>query len=251
VSQPTLGRSREPAQIFSPDAIWRRAPADGSACRAHSGTLIAIDPGSRLAPAVRSSHGLLLGGRTHRTGPTRGCYRNGRRAGVPPFAGLAIASREQERACGSAVEAANRSRPQQPGANHRSPSGLSDIRQQMAAAARALQAGGRPFEPGTAHTPGPGLRRGTAAGTPDHCCLSRKAAADPTGIQLRRCDRWRARQLKPFPRASRSSTDPNQIATIAEGIREGPNALRPAVEKISADAYLASPYVTDTMGETR
>jgi hypothetical protein len=69
--------------------------------------------------------------------------------------------------------------------------------------------------------------------------------------QLRRCDRWRARQLKPFPRASRSSTDRDQIARIAEGIREGPNALQPAVEKVSADAYLASPYVTDTMGETR
>jgi hypothetical protein len=49
------------------------------------------------------------------------------------------------------MEATNRSRAQQPGANHRSPSGLSDIRQQMASAARALQAGGRPFEPGTAH----------------------------------------------------------------------------------------------------
>jgi hypothetical protein len=34
---------------------------------------------------------------------------------------------------------------------HRSPSGSSDRRQQTAAAARALQAGGRPFEPGTAH----------------------------------------------------------------------------------------------------
>jgi hypothetical protein len=58
-------------------------------------------------------------------------------------------------------------------------------------------------------------------------------------------------QLKPFPRASRSSTDPDQIARIAEGIREGPNALQPAAERVSADAYLASPYVTDTMGETR
>jgi hypothetical protein len=37
------------------------------------------------------------------------------------------------------------------------PSGLSDRRQQMAADARALQAGGRPFEPGTAH------RRGSAS----------------------------------------------------------------------------------------
>jgi hypothetical protein len=52
-------------------------------------------------------------------------------------------------------------------------------------------------------------------------------------------------------RASRSSTDPDQIARIAEGIREGPNALQPAAEKGSADAYLAGPYVTDTMGETR
>jgi hypothetical protein len=43
--------------------------------------------------------------------------------------------------------------------------------------ARPLQAGGRPFEPGTAHTPGPGLRRGTAAGTSEHCCLSRGAGA--------------------------------------------------------------------------
>jgi hypothetical protein len=82
--------------------------------------------------------------------------------------------------------------------------------------------------------------------------LSRKAAADPHGVeQLRRCDRWRARQLKPFSQASRCSTDPDQIAMIAEGIREGPNALQPAAEKVSADAYLASPYVTDTMGETR
>jgi hypothetical protein len=68
---------------------------------------------------------------------------------------------------------------------------------------------------------------------------------------MRRWDRWRARQLKPFPRASRSSTDPDQIARIAEGSRDGPNALQPAAEKVSADAYLASPYVTDTMGETR
>jgi hypothetical protein len=43
-------------------------------------------------------------------------------------------------------------------------------------------------------------------------------------------------QLKPFPRASRSSTDPDQIARIAEGIREGPNALQPAAERVSADA---------------
>jgi hypothetical protein len=48
-----------------------------------------------------------------------------------------------------------------------------------------------------------------------------------------------------------SSTDPDQIARIAEGIREGPNALQLASEKVSADAYLASPYVTETMGETR
>ena len=69
--------------------------------------------------------------------------------------------------------------------------------------------------------------------------------------QLRRYDRWRARQLKSFPGASRSSTDPDQIARIAERIREGLNAFQPAAEKVSADAYLASPYVTDTMGETR
>jgi hypothetical protein len=46
----------------------------------------------------------------------------------------------------------------------------------------------------------------------------------------------RLMQLKPFPRASRSSTDPDQIARIAEGIREGPNALQPAAERVSADA---------------
>jgi hypothetical protein len=49
------------------------------------------------------------------------------------------------------------------------------------------------------------------------------------------------------PRLDRS----DQIARITEGIGEGPNAIQPAAEKISADAYLASPYVTDTMGETR
>ena len=47
-------------------------------------------------------------------------------------------------------------KPQQTAAamcGHRSQSGLSDRRQQTAAGARALQAGGRPFEPGTAHLP--------------------------------------------------------------------------------------------------
>jgi hypothetical protein len=90
-----------------------------------------------------------------------------------------------------------------------------------------------------------------AAAGPALLLVAQSSSGPPRVEQLRRCDRWRARQLKPFPRASRSSTDPDQIARIAEGIREGPNALQPAVEKISADAYLASPYVTDTMGETR
>jgi hypothetical protein len=58
---------------------------------------------------------------------------------------------KQEQSCGRGVEATNRSKKQQLGASHRSPRGLSDRRQQTAAAARALQAGGRPFEPGTAH----------------------------------------------------------------------------------------------------
>jgi hypothetical protein len=49
------------------------------------------------------------------------------------------------------LEATNRSKAQQICAAHCSPCGLSDRRQQTAAAARALQAGGRPFEPGTAH----------------------------------------------------------------------------------------------------
>jgi hypothetical protein len=49
------------------------------------------------------------------------------------------------------VEAANRSRRQHLCARHRSPSGLGDRRQYTAAGARALQAGGRPFVPRTAH----------------------------------------------------------------------------------------------------
>ena len=42
---------------------------------------------------------------------------------------------------------------------HRSPRCLSYKRQQTAAPARALQAGGRPFEPGTAHPAGVRFRR--------------------------------------------------------------------------------------------
>ena len=44
-------------------------------------------------------------------------------------------------------------------AGHRSPHGLRDRRQQSAASARALQAGGRPFEPGIAHPQSPLLKR--------------------------------------------------------------------------------------------
>ena len=51
---------------------------------------------------------------------------------------------------------------------------LSDRRRRMAAAAPALPAGCRPFEPGTANTPGPALRRGTAAGTPLFPCRAKR-----------------------------------------------------------------------------
>jgi hypothetical protein len=55
------------------------------------------------------------------------------------------------------------------GEGNRSQSGLSDRRQQIAAAARALQAAGRPFDPGTAHIRGSQGRRtspGDSARTP-------------------------------------------------------------------------------------
>ncbi len=48
-----------------------------------------------------------------------------------------------------------------------SPSGLSDRQQQTAAPTRALQAGGRPFEPGTAHLQSLGSRAGAAANHPE------------------------------------------------------------------------------------
>jgi hypothetical protein len=78
------------------------------------------------------------------------------------------------------VEATNRSRAQQICAPHRSPSGLSDRRQQTAAAARALQAGGRPFEPGTAHRPGVAGRALAYVG----CRFLRKAAPKSGDRQL-------------------------------------------------------------------
>jgi hypothetical protein len=109
--------------------------------------------------------------------PSGACF--GRKAGVARLAHLACAFRVKAEStmwkrCGSD----NRSRAQQPDAIHRSPSGLSDRRQQTAVAARALQAGGRPFEPGTAHSQTP-LSKRTAASTPDHCCLSRIATVAP------------------------------------------------------------------------
>ena len=55
----------------------------------------------------------------------------------------------------SALEATNRSKSQQPDVLERLRSRSSDRWQQTAAHARALQAGGRPFEPGTAHPHAP------------------------------------------------------------------------------------------------
>ena len=82
---------------------------------------------------------------------------------------------------GSALEATNRSsRARQPGAIHRSPSGLSDRRQQTAAAALALQAGGRPFEPGTAHHRGSGPEAASAGGTSGRTCRERCGPLPPS-----------------------------------------------------------------------
>ena len=95
-----------------------------------------VDPQTRVAEPVRES----------RSSPLDGPHQRCRSLQWVPL------SREcREDHLESGLEAANRSKGQQPYAVHRPPSGLSDRSQSTAAPARALQAGGRLFEPGTAH----------------------------------------------------------------------------------------------------
>ena len=65
------------------------------------------------------------------------------------------------------------------GEGNRSQSGLSDRRQQTAAAARALQAGGRPFEPRTAHL------RGSAFEARSRPFRPRNALLPPGAVEAR------------------------------------------------------------------
>jgi hypothetical protein len=85
----------------------------------------------------------------------------------------------------SALEATNRSKPQQPDVLERLRSRSSDRWQQTAARARALQAGGRPFEPATAHRHAKRTRGRRVPATAVASCGGRRAGAMLTGPRPR------------------------------------------------------------------